>query len=152
MVCPVRIALALVLVAGTANAEPLAADVDGDGVADKVDVDPNGQLRIETKRGASTVALGAKGRAALASALVGGVPTIVVQTPDEGIVVQLAGGAWKQTIRIPLAGGGLDADYGYALDARPEGIYRYQTRGGYRRCDGQPALLFAELWSHGKFQ
>ena len=156
MVMFVRTALALFLLAGTASAAPIATltnkDIDGDGSDDKVELDANGELRVETKRGATkTTVTGKLVRPVLTGASVKGTPTIVVMSADEGIALQLAGGTWKQLVRTQVGGVGLDADYGVALDANADGVYRYQTRAQYRRCDGKPAYLFAERYENGKF-
>ncbi|HSD88789.1 MAG TPA: HEAT repeat domain-containing protein [Kofleriaceae bacterium] len=145
----------LLLMTGTAAAAPIAqiaADVDGDGSQDKLELDATGELRIATKKGSEKVAVGAVPKATLAAALVKGTPTVLVQTDNEVIVLQRAGGAWKQLLRTPIGPVGPDADYSLALDARPEGIYRYQTRPGAKRCDGQPLYLFAEGFNGKKFQ
>ena len=34
----------------------------------------------------------------------------------------------------------------------PDAIYRYQTRGDIRRCDGKPAYLFAEKFDGTRFR
>lgn len=154
MVPVVHTALVLVCLTGSAAAAPvatLAKDVDGDGSEDKVELEA-GELRITTKQGTRKVAVGAtRGRVTLSAAVARGVPTIIVQTADQGIALQLAGATWKQVAKTPIGGVGLDADYSVALDANADGIYRYQTRAGYRRCDGHPAYLFAERFENGKF-
>jgi hypothetical protein len=155
MVRPVRSTLVLVCLTGTAAAAPIATlvqDVDGDRSDDKVELDASGALHITTQKGTSTVALPVTAtRATLAAAIARGTPTIVVQTASDGIAVQLAGGAWKQVVKMPIGGVGLDADYSVALDANDDGIYRYQTRPGFSRCDGKPTYLFAERFDAGKF-
>ena len=156
MVTGVRTALVLVCLTHVAAAAPiatLAGDVDGDRADDKVELDGNGELRITTRRGTSQLALPVRAtQATLSAAIARGTPTIIVQTADQGIAVQLAGGRWKQTVKTAIGGVGLDAEYGVALDANADGVYRYQTRPGYRRCDGQPAYLFAERYEAGRFQ
>jgi hypothetical protein len=150
----VRSALVLVWLTGTAAAGPVAtlvADVDGDGSDDKIELDA-GELRIDTRKGASKLALAVTGRATLAGGVARGTPTIVVQTDREGYVVQRTGAAWKQVAKTKLGGVGLDADYSLALDVSSEGVYRYQARPGYRRCDGRPALLFAERLEGSTFK
>src|SRR5262249_32774104 len=39
-----------------------------------------------------------------------------------------------------------------AIDATADGIFRYQTRGDIRRCDGKPAYLFADKFDGAKFR
>src|SRR5690606_10083698 len=150
----VRTALVLICLTGSAAAAPVATlvkDIDGDGSEDRVELEA-GELRITTKQGTRKVAIGpTRGRVTLSSAITRGVPTLVVQTADQGIALQLAGATWKQVVKTPIGGVGLDADYGVALDANADGIYRYQTRAGYRRCDDKPAYLFAERFESGKF-
>jgi hypothetical protein len=60
-------------------------------------------------------------------------------------------GAWKQTFRVPIGPANEDGDYGLAVALLPNGIHRYQTRPGLHRCDGKPALFFAEGWNGTKF-
>jgi hypothetical protein len=155
MVTVVRSVLLLVGLCSTAAAAPIATltkDVDGDSADDKIELDTTGELRIETKRGASKVALPIKAtQATLTAAIARGTPTIVVHTADEAIALQLTGATWKQVVKTKVGGVGLDADYSVVLDANADGIYRYQARAGYARCDGKPALLFAERFEGGKF-
>jgi hypothetical protein len=155
MVTAVRSALLLVCLCATAAAAPVATltkDIDGDSSDDQVELDATGELRITTKRGASKLELPIKAtRATLTAAIARGTPTIIVQTLDQAIAVQLAGSTWKQVVKTTIGGVGLDADYSVALDATADGIYRYQARAGYNRCDGKPALLFAERLDNGKF-
>jgi hypothetical protein len=129
----VRPALALILLTGTAAAAP--------------ELDGKGGVKIDTK----TVQVGIT-KGTVSEAVVRNVPTVLVQGEREGVVLQQVGGTWKEVARAMVGGSGLDADFGYALDARPEGVYRYQTRPGYTRCDGQPAYLFAEGLNGSKFQ
>jgi hypothetical protein len=154
MVTAVRSVLLLVALCQAAAAAPIATltkDVDGDSSDDKVELEATGELRIETKRGASKVALPIKAtRATLSAAIARGTPTIIVQTIDQAIAVQLAGSTWKQVFKTTVGGVGLDADYSVVLEATADGIYRYQSRAGYGRCDGKPALLFAERLEGGK--
>jgi hypothetical protein len=139
---------------GTAAAAPIATlnqDVDGDGSDDKIELDA-GELRIETPKGASKVAIAGKlDRATVGAAVARGVPTIIVQAEKEGFVVQRVGGTWKLVGKTTIGPVGLDGDYGIALEAIPEGVFRFQTRAGYQRCDGKPAYLFAERFDGSKF-
>jgi hypothetical protein len=152
----VRCALILILSTSTAAASPiatLAKDVDGDGSDDKVELDASGELRIETKKGTGKVALPFKAtRATLSGAVAAGVPSIVVQTIEDAYVTQYQGGKWKLAISSTIGPVGLDGDYAVAVEVTAAGVYRYQTRAGYRRCDGNPALLFAERLDGGRFQ
>jgi len=155
MFLAVRTVLVLVSLTSTAAAAPLATlsqDVDGDGTADTIELSA-GELRIATKGGTSKVALAVTaGRASLGGALARGVPSVIVQTDRDGYVVQRVGGTWKQVAKTTVGGVGLDADYSIALATTADGVFRYQQRAGYRRCDGQPALLFAERLEGGTFR
>ena len=135
----------------------LQADLDGDGAIDHVELDAAGALRIETAAGATTLSVAPSiADVELQGAPVRGAPTVVIQgtTPAgrEAIVVQRKAGAWKQLVRVPIGAVGLDADYAFAVIATPIGILRYQTRPGYARCDGRPALLFAEGFDGTRFR
>lgn len=156
MVRPVRSLLALLLLTTTAHAAPIATlveDIDGDGAADRIELEGTGELHVDTKKGQTKAMLPVKpARATLSGALVRGVPTIIVSTDTEGIALQPSGSTWKQVVKTTIGGVGLDADYSIALDANADGIYRYQTRPDARRCDGKPAYLFAERFESGKFQ
>ncbi len=155
MVTLVRSALVLLLVSNAAAAAPLATlakDVDGDGSADKIELDASGELRIESKRSGGKIATPVRGSAKLVAAHARNVPTVLVLTDSEGFVYQRIGGAWKQATKIAIGGVGLDADYSVALDVTDDGVYRYQTRPDFRRCDGKPTYLFAERFDGGKFQ
>src|SRR5688572_17508705 len=127
-------ALALAtLTAGSAVAAPLVKDIDGDGTADKGDVDAAGNLGIQTKQDTSKIALGKLDRPVLSSEIVLGAPTIVVRGEKEAAVVQRAGTQWKFLVRAPVGPVGLDGDYGIEIAALPDGIFRFQTRDGYVR-------------------
>jgi hypothetical protein len=157
-----RITLALVVVlAGTANAAPiaqLAVDVDGDGSIDHIELDPTGVLRIDSKVGPGSVTLAPSiMRATLSAAHIRGVPTIVANitssAADEAIVLERDPRfAWHITTRVPVGGVGLDHDYAVEVEATPEGVFRFQTRPGIRRCDGKSAYLFAEGFDGTKFR
>jgi hypothetical protein len=145
---------ALLLLAGSAHAAPLASTEAnlGEGMV-KVSVDASGTLHV----GTATVSLGTPlVRADISAAVVRSTPTIVVDasTPTESvaIVLERTGATWKERLRTPVGGVGLDADYGTSVTVTPFGVMRYQTRPGYRRCDGKPALLFAEGLDGGRFR
>ena len=149
----------VVLLGGVASAAPVAtlsADLDGDGTAETIELGGDGVVRVTGKlAGTATVAPAAtKGRI-----LVGrraGKPIIVVDVGEpaarQAVLLELAGGTWREAIRFPLGGVGLDADYGVEVDATPDGIYRFQTRPGLHRCDGKPAYLFAEGFDGTRFR
>ena len=141
---------ALLLATTTAQAAPLASlATDLGSGTEKIEVDGAGTLRI----GSATVALGTPlARATLSAAVVGAVPTVVVETEKEAIVLEKTGGSWKERLREPIGGVGLDADYATEIRVTPFGLVRYQSRQGYHRCDGKPALLFAEGFDGAKFR
>jgi len=137
--------------AGAAPVTPLRADVDGDGGADNVELDANGDLSIQTARGTAKVAVGLK-QATLSSAIARGTPTIVVRGATEAVVIQLAGSQWKVLVKTPVGGIGLDADYGVDIAATTDGVFRFPTRPRLLRCDDRPALAFGERYDSGKFR
>ena len=154
MVRSVRSLLFLVVMATPAFAGPsaeLSADADGDGAVDKIVFDGS-TLHVTTKRGTSKVEIGQIGKTKLSAAVVKTVPTIIVAGEKDGVIVQLVGTTWKEVARTPIGPAGVDGDYAVALDARPDGIYRFQVRPGGIRCDGQPAYLFPEGFNGKKFQ
>src|ERR1700733_11737012 len=159
MVVAVRVFLILVLLASRvsgASAAPLATlDADLDGNAAHLELDATGHLTIQTKNGATTIAIAPSiTRAKLATAQLKGATVIVIEatTPNGDEAIVLGGPSWTPVITTPLDVVGLDRDYATAIDVRPEGIYRYQTREGFHRCDGKPGYLFAEGWDGAKFR
>jgi hypothetical protein len=146
-----RPALALVLATGTAAAAPIlkqARDLDGDGKPETVELDDSGELRIGNQK----LAVGAAKAATIGVSQFKGNPIVVVDTGKEAVLLSLRGGTWRELLRTPVGGVGIDADYSIAIAATPQGIYRYQTRPGALRCDGKPAYLFAEGFNGTKFQ
>ncbi|HEY4055256.1 MAG TPA: HEAT repeat domain-containing protein, partial [Kofleriaceae bacterium] len=146
-----RLLGASVLVAGgVAWASPVAttsADVDGDGKADEVAVDGTGTVSINGKQVAT---LGAN--VTTARVMAGrpkDKPTIVIATQARAYV--LAGPSWKVATTTEIGGVGLDADYAMDVTITSIGVVKYQTRPGLQRCDGKPALLFAEGWNGTKW-
>jgi hypothetical protein len=158
--------------AGVARAAPLATraaplatvseDLDGDGAPDTIELGGDGVVRIAgTPRGEVKLAP-AITRGQLAVARYRGQPYVVAQiaTPGapgtdgavEAVILHAEGGRWREILRTPVGGVGLDHDYGVAIDATADGIYRYQTRGDIRRCDGKPAYLFAEKFDGARFR
>jgi hypothetical protein len=133
-----------------AEAAPLAsATVEVDGATQPVELDARGTLRI----GSATLALdSAPAHATISSATIRGVPTVVVDTDANAYVFERTGGAWKRITEVSTGGVGLDAEYTYHVHALPLGVLRYQSRPGYHRCDGKPALLFAEGFDGTKFR
>jgi hypothetical protein len=137
----------------------LETKIDGDDNPLKVELDEHGALRVHGASGDATISIAATvSRANLHALRIAGVPTIVIEAAtnagDEGIVLERDTTSWKIVQRVALGAIGVDKEYGYELDVQPEGVYRYQTRPGYHRCDGKPAYLFAEGYTHdfGKFK
>src|SRR5262245_28355536 len=136
----------------------LSEDVDGDGAPDVIELEGDGVLRIGGRPGGVVRLAPAIAEGELAVARYRGkryvVAQILVGAPPgppgspvmqrEGVIVSVEGGTWHERLRLVLGGVGLDHDYGLAMDATADGIFRYQTRSDIRRCDGKPAYLFAE--------
>jgi len=151
-----RPALALLLLGTAAHAAPIAntsADVDGDGTADTIELDDTGTLRVKgSKKATKPASLGPVRQATIGVSQWKGAPLIVVDVGPEAIILELRGDTWRELLRAPLGGQGLDAEYSVAIDPTPQAIYRYQTRPGAKRCDGKPAYLFAEKFNGTKFE
>jgi len=140
-------AAAILLSASVAGAAPwkLETDFDGAGPVTRIELDAKGELVITTGGVPQTlhVANGVA-RATLQAAHTMGTPTIVVDADQEAIVLQSQPRGWAEVARSKVGGGGLDAEYTTEVSATASGVYRYEARPGYRRCDGKPALMFAE--------
>ena len=139
------------LLATSAHAAPIAAvleDMDGDGRKDAVHLESSGTLMIAN---AVAVKLPPLAKARIEVGTWNGRPIVVVVGDSEAYVVEPATGGWRTTTKISVGGVGLDADYALDVTATPSGVYRYQKRANLRRCDGKPALLFAEGWNGQKF-
>lgn len=155
---PFAVAGTIVCLAASAHAAPIATaseDLDGDGTAETIQLDENGDVKIGgTLSGTVNVArLASRGRI-----MVGrrdGKPLIVVDVGDlnsrSGVVLSRAGAIWKKSASFALGGVGLDADFGVDVTAGPDGVFLYQTRAGLKRCDGKPALLFAKKFDGLQF-
>ncbi len=147
------------MLTGTATASPLAhleQDVDGDGKVDKVSVEPTGDLVIQ---GVTRSVLALRPQpvtAELVAANVRGTPMVSAHYTaagyDETSVYEFRSGVWIQVLREPTGPVPPDGDYSVAIAPTANGIYRYQLRAGFHRCDGKPAYLFAEGWNGKKFQ
>jgi hypothetical protein len=160
------VAAACLLVAGAAHAAPLAAlaeDVDGDGAPDAIELGADGVVHIAGKPGGTVRLAPAIARGGLAVsryrgqvyvfAEIAAVPSAAAAVPAREVVILHAdAGGWRELLRVPVGGVGLDHDYGVEVDATPDAIYRYQTRGDIRRCDGKPAYLFAEKFDGARFR
>ena len=148
--------MAMVVTAGAdAHAAPPAtlaavtADLDGNGAPDTVELGADGAVRIAgSARGVVKLAPSlASGRLAVTRyrdrpyvvawiVAATGVPASPAATRSSAEVVILGAdrGSWREILRSQVGGVGLDREYGIEVDAAPDGIYRYQTRGDIRRC------------------
>lgn len=152
--------------AGAARAAPIAAlsaDVDGDGAPDAIELGADGVVHIAgvppgEVRLAAGIARGRlavtqyRGRRYVVAEITEAAGAAGIAAAREAVILSADGGGWREVLRVPLGGIGLDHDYGVELDAAPDGIYRYQTRSDIRRCDGKPAYLFAEKFDGARFR
>ena len=141
--------LALFATTTVAHAAPIATaseDIDGDGATDAITLDADGTLTLGRQ---GTVKVGPIAKARIEVGAWNGKPIVVVVDDKEAFVVEP--GPWKVTAKTSVGGVGLDADYALDVTATPSGVYRYQKRANLRRCDGKPALLFAEGWNGQRF-
>jgi hypothetical protein len=132
----------------------LSEDVDGDGAPDAIELGGDGVVRIAARpRGevklATAIAEGRlavaryRGKAYVVARIVAATaaprgpaaPTPAMQD-GEAVILSADGGGWREVLRVPLGGVGLDHDYGIDVDVTPDAIYRFQTRRDIRRCDG----------------
>jgi hypothetical protein len=163
------LAPALVVLAGLgarAHAAPVAIlseDVDGDGAPDAIELGADGVVHIAGVPGGQVKLAAAIARGRLAVSRYRGRRYVVVELEPvasaaaaaaqrEVAILGADASGWRELLRVPVGGVGLDHDYGIEVDAAPDGIYRYQTRGDIRRCDGKPAYLFAEKFDGARFR
>jgi hypothetical protein len=151
-----RLAPALVLVALSSRAGadapvkgPIVRDIDGDGTEDRVELSAKGELTITTRHGSIKLTPAVVGPM-VSSAIVRGTPTIVVHGRVEAVVYQLVGTTWKLLTRTPI-GAGPDDEFFVDVAALPEGLFSYEERPGFGRCDNRPSLLFAKGFDGHKF-
>lgn len=141
------------LLATSAHAAPIAGaleDLDGDGRKDPLVLEPTGELSIAN---AVAVKLPAMMKARIEVGAWNGKPIVIVVGEKEAFVVEPAGPkGWRMTAKTAVGGVGLDADYALDLTATPKGVIRFQRRQGIRRCDGKPALVFAEGFDGTRFR
>jgi len=144
----------------------LSEDVDGDGAPDAIELGADGVVHIAGKPRGEVKLAAALTAGRLAVTRYRGKPYVVAQITavtapasptgappgGEAVILSAEGGSWGELLRVPLGGVGLDHDYGIAVDPAADGIYRYQTRGDIRRCDGKPAYLFAEKFDGARFR
>ena len=162
---PTAVLTALALAAVEAHAAPLATlaeDLDGDGVPDAIELGadgvvhiagkPRGELRLAAALTAGQLAVTRYRGATYVIVQLSPVPAPGAPVVREAVIVRADGGAWHELTRTTVGGVGLDHDYGIEVEAAPDGIYRYQTRGDIRRCDGKPAYLFAEKFDGARFR
>ncbi len=152
-----RFVLVLCALVAEAGAAPWRIEADLDGEAVRAELAASGALKIESKSESSTLGIAkAVTAATLQVVRVRGVRTVVVRatTPDgeQAIVVQPGAGGWKEVLRVPAGATGVDREQTIEVAATPIGIFRYQSRAGYQRCDGKPAYLFAEGFDGQKFR
>lgn len=167
-----RVVLAAILLGGLAapaSAAPLAtlsADVDGDGAPDAIELgadgvvriaaQPRGEVRLAPSLTSARLAVSRyRGVAYVVARIVA--PSAIPGAPrgaalSEAVILSSDGSGWREVMRFAVGGVGLDHDYGVEVDAAADGIYRYQTRGDIRRCDGAPAYLFAEKFDGARFR
>lgn len=136
-------------VPAVAAATPFAGvDATLDGKPAHVAVD-NGIVKVD---GQIVATLGSPASASVeAGDVPGRGPTILVTLGGREAVALEKHGTWKQLFRVPIGPADEDGDYGVAIALLPNGLTRYQTRPGLARCDGKPALFFAEGWDGAKF-
>lgn len=156
----VYLGIAALCTSYSAHAAPLAhiaQDIDGDGSIDRVSVEATGELVIEGS-GASRIVLALSPSLVRASVVAtavrhdaGLVVTTGSSTDEETIVFVRRADAWRELVRQRTGPVGDDGDFAIAVGADDTGVYRYQTRPGLHRCDGKPALLFAEGWNGQRF-
>jgi hypothetical protein len=159
-------AAACALAAGAAQGAPLAAlaeDLDGDGAPDAIELEADGVVHIAGAPGGTVRLAPAIARGRLAVSRYRGQVYIVAEIAPvasaadaaparEVVILHADAGGWREQLRVPVGGVGLDHDHGVEVDAAPDGIYRYQTRSDIRRCDGKPAYLFAEKFDGARFR
>jgi hypothetical protein len=152
------VVLGIAALPALAHADPsatLTADVDGDGAADTLRLEPPGQLTIElAKGGGQLVPFAASGELTEARLAAGGPPSarVVVATARIGrrweavaLGATRPGAALAELWRGPV-GPTDDDEYEQWLDADAGGLVRYQARADQRRCDGAAIALFRERW------
>ncbi len=151
--------IAVLLLAKVAVSAPVAhveADIDGDGTRDRVTVEANGELAIDGTKHATFTLLPGLIRAAISTAEVRNVRTILVVgasgAQELSVVLVYRGGSWQELLRERTGPADADSDYAIALGINATGVYRYQIRTGLRRCDGKPSYLFAEGWDGQRFR
>ena len=153
------LALGLTLAGPAAHAQPtgagaaVTADVDGDGQPDRLRIEAPGQLVIERAAGGTaTIPFGLSGAltdATLTVAATGGGAVIAASArlggAWEGVGLRWERGRARELWRGPV-GPTDDDEYRRWIDARPEGLIRYQARADLVRCDGGALELFRERW------
>ncbi len=153
---PMRLAVALLIVGGSASAQPpgplAALELDGE----HVELTRDGVLHIGSHASLKLAPSATDGH--LGEAHPHGKRQLVVNlttpTAHEAVIVTSDGprDPWKEVARIPVGGVGLDQEFAYEVEATRNGIYRYQTRADVHRCDGRPSYLFAEGWDGAAFR
>jgi hypothetical protein len=155
------LAIALVLAAAPAPAAPApgpthaaatTADLDRNGVTDDVRLTWT-ELEVAMNQGAGPVLRFPVGPVSRGSIVASG-RWIALEVESsagvEGIALAYQAGALRQLWRGAVGPVGVDGDYRVELIATASGIVRHQSRRDVRRCDGKPALLFAEGWDDAR--
>ncbi len=158
-------ATATILVGSSlASAAPLAAlteDLDADGKLETIEIGADGLLTIVQGTPRVKHPMGPASKATLRVARYDGRAILVAdvtrsRTDREATVFEYrtygATGVLAILATTRLGGVGLDDDYQIELDATANGLYRYQTRGDVRRCDGKPTYLFAQKLDAKEFK
>ncbi|MEO8554619.1 MAG: hypothetical protein ABI678_31800, partial [Kofleriaceae bacterium] len=145
----------LLLATSTAAAAPqLDQDLDGDGKLDLVIV-ATGALTITGSTPQVIRLAGEIKDARLEAGRPGGVPLLVATLATgsgERTLVLEHRATWTTVIDEATGPVPPDGDYAIAIGLGPNGLYRYQLRPGFQRCDGKPAFLYAEGWKDKKWR
>ena len=143
---------------GSASAGPTpshaavtTADVDKNGTADEIRLTWS-ELEVVLNPGGQVLRfpVGTVTRGDVAAAGRWIVARVESATGVEGLAFEVKGGALRLLWRGAVGPVGVDGDYRTELAATANGVVRHQSRADVRRCDGGPALLFAEGWDDAK--
>ncbi|MGE0545658.1 MAG: hypothetical protein AB7O24_09765 [Kofleriaceae bacterium] len=150
----IGIAIALAILSSAAWATPVAnltEDLDGDGTGAGIELGSDGVLRVRERPKTELKLADRIDHAKLSVARYGGKPVLLVEIATKqkrtAVIIERAAAKWTEATRFEIGGVGLDQDYGIEVEATPTRIYRYQTRGDVRRCDGKTGYLFPEAYA-----
>jgi hypothetical protein len=123
------------------------ADVDRNGTADEIRLTWS-ELEVALAPGGQVLRfpVGAVTRGELTAAGRWIVARVESAAGVEGLALEVKGGALRLLWRGAVGPVGVDGDYRIELAATAHGVIRHQSRPDVRRCDGGPAMLFAEGW------